>query len=284
MDCNLESVDCSYRIDVDGRFVRTPSLRFTGPLDPPDIDLLVTATGEGRVRVEPAGLAPDSTWLALRDRDPTFVEGLPAFGLAVCASAADAVAPDAPAGTRWGLAVTGTENCDLISPLVDVDPDDPNAGVEVDLPRYLFGFAGRSDCGAVRCYLVISRATENEVVDGGVGGSEEHVVAAPLPAELAWPSTPLPALRVDAVGPDDGPTEIDVTISGLPVGASTAVGVCTADESEYCDIRFDGFGNGSHRIHVADPVEACAADECFLALFPMIKAAPPVAIAPLDAP
>jgi hypothetical protein len=294
-DCEDPDVDCRFVIDTnvlgrDGTVVlRSDPLRFTGPpTNPAPPSLTLTATGVGRLRVEPSGLVPDPTWLALREEHPGLVADLPAFMVSLCAPPGSATAPrppgdaDAGGGVGWGMAVNErTENCDVFGAPFTIDPDDPDAVVEVDVRRLVFGFAGRSDCASVRCYLVVQRATENQAVDGGVGGSSEAVTSAPLPEGVdLGPALP-PTLVVETPGPHRRGDEIEVTVAGLPPGDERSVAPCTPATVAVCGLGLNALGNGTHRLVLGSSVDGCGTDDCVLAIFSGIKGVPPIATARL---
>src|SRR5690606_36210848 len=107
-----------------------------------------------------------------------------------------------------------TENCDVLGAPFTVDPDQPEAVVEATVRRLAFGFGGRSDCATAGCYLLVSRATENRTVDGGVGGSSRAIAAAPLPLGLDLGTAVSPSLVVETPGPHRPGDDIEVTVAG----------------------------------------------------------------------
>lgn len=174
-----------------------------------------------------------------------------------------------------------TENCDTLGEPFTVDPDDPNAVVEAEVRRLVFGFVGRSDCAAAHCYLLVSRATENAATEGGVGGNSEAVTAAPLPDDLELGPAVAPSLSIETPGPHRLEDEVEVTVRGLPVGVERSIALCTPDTAATCGLSTTTYGNGTHRLTLRASIDGCDPSTCVLAVFSGIKGVPPLATTPL---
>jgi hypothetical protein len=285
-----------WRVDPCGRVLRdsegtdraTARLSFRGNPEPQDATLSITATDDRHeFAIDPEGLTPHSSWIDLRDVDPSRVEGFPAFVVSVCAFGS--TEPDtSPYGDYlWGQGVfdrpLAPANCDTTPKAAELNPDDPNEPISIPIPGRIHGYSGWSDCRVDRCFIQIRQSVVDEVDAISLTGHDLGTVAALVPFD---PTTALPAppsIRIVETGPLTAGQTITVEIAGLPEGTDTNIGVCTIDAPWGCGYIGTSFGvtNGVHRLELPVSVSACAPEQCYLELDSRGEGVPPLATTPL---
>ena len=168
-----------------------------------------------------------------------------------------------------------------------IDPAEPAAQVDLTPSRWFLGQQGWSDCRVDDCFVQLHLTQVSGSTPGGATlVRDEPVAAAMLNAGGIADSGSHAVLAIDTPGPHRAGDEVTVSVSGLPDGYSTNVGVCHVTHPWACGYVGSVFGqidNGTHIFRLPETL-ACAPRGCYLELDSKGEGVPPLAVAPLDTP
>jgi len=291
-DCNEPKVTCRVVVRAVGNQPKASApLSFTGQRTEPGSRVEVAATSRrGEFQVSLVGITADPSWLAFRESDPNRAAGFSPLYLQVCSFDSSAKT-DGPFGENlWtfspGDDVLPPANCDVISDQILIDPDDPEAPLELNPPTWFLGYGGWSDCRTDRCFVQVRRAVVAGSSASGSFGTDETVAAALLDPGHVSTSGTKATVEIDTAGPHRAGQEITVRVAGLPDGYATNIGVCNISSPWSCGYIGSIFGqidNGTHTFQLPDTL-ACPPRSCYLELDSQGEGVPPLATAPLDTP
>lgn len=286
-DCEDEAIVCRLVIRLaDGGARATGRLRFTGGRPDPGVRLDV-ATGDraGRIDVRPRGLRADPTWIDFLRTDPDGAANFPPFAVKVCAFTRTTTTPGPYGEYLWdhGSLDLPNPNCHWFGDGVRITADDPDAGFHVDLPTWIFGYEGYSNCAVDACFLQIDRlVVHGPSPSGGIVGGDSDAVAAAIPVDPRVPEPTLPTLRIAT--PPPYATGQDLTLETRGIGPEQpSIGWCDVDSPWGCGYTGTRPGPAPDQwiVTVPDNMSFCAPNRCYLEVDSQGEGMPPIATAPL---
>ncbi len=287
-DCGDDEVRCYLVVDDGGgSFHASERLHFVGDLAAPEIALRAEPAAEaGSFVLRPEGLTVDPSWLAMRAEHPERADGLAAFWVSICsfglgeratAFNGEALWEADYSGQGWSQPLLGSDCGGLGVAPITIDPDAPDAPIEVTITGELLGRTW-IDCRKRTCFAQITRTTDVDVDPEFTGSSGEVVAAAVIPMDAATPLAPRPSMRILELSPHRQGDHITVEVRDLPDHIQTSIGVCHVDQPFNC-LYSGARPNGSDRVTFTlhDRVQGCGLDDCYLQLGNLGKGSPPPA-------
>lgn len=286
-DC--EDTDVSCRLVVrrqDGSVRATARLRFVGgPIEPSTRLEVRLGDQPGTVVVDPSGLQPDPSWIDLREQDPERAASYAAFGVSICAFSTSATTAGPYGEYLWDFGPNDlpSPNCAWQTDRSPIDPDHPDDPVTLDIPGWLRGYEGFSNCAVDVCFVRVTQSVVGGVTAGGaLLGGETGEIAGIVPVDDRVPPPELPSLRIVTPPPYTTGQDLTLEVTGVDL-SDLMIGFCDVDSPWACGYTGHRPGPTSNQVVVTLPsnMAFCGLNRCYLEIDSRGEGMPPPATAAL---